>query len=99
MPSRENGDRFSTLNAGLENIKGQDFAAFLAWLFAAVETLKKDRENFYGSLRSRNARSINASRWAFATLGAAALLLTTLAGIAALVAHKRSGWRNGKREA
>ncbi|MER9924448.1 SLATT domain-containing protein [Mesorhizobium sp. M0048] len=93
MP-QEKGDTFSTLNAQLANIKQEDFATFFDFLYGAVEKLKTDRENFYRSLRTRNSWWINTSRWTLGTLGAAALLLTALAGIAAIAAPQE-GWFKG----
>ncbi|MDW9984277.1 hypothetical protein GOC06_26310 [Sinorhizobium meliloti] len=91
MSTGEKGDTFSTLNAELEHIKQTDFMAFLDWLYGAVEKLIKDRENFYRSLRNKNSWWINTSRWTLGILGAAALLLTALAGIAA-IADTQQAW-------
>ncbi len=64
---------------------------FFDWLYGSVENLIKDRENFYRSLRNRNSWWINTSRWTLGILGAAALLLTALAGIAA-IADTQQAW-------
>ncbi|WP_426232363.1 hypothetical protein [Pararhizobium sp. DWP3-4] len=85
MPQGDIGDTFSTLNAELAQIQMKDFAAFFEWLYGAVKKIKNDRENFYRSLRNKNSWWINASRRTLGTLGAAALLLTALAGISAVV--------------
>ncbi|MBY3158994.1 hypothetical protein HFO56_42765 [Rhizobium laguerreae] len=84
MSNEDKGDTFSTLNAQLSEITEKDFAKFSEWLYKAVGKLKCDRENFYRNLRNKNSWWISLSRKTLGTLGALALLLTALAGIAAM---------------
>jgi len=91
MSQEGKGNTFSTLKTSLAEIQLTDFEQFFKKLYEAVEALKNDRENFYRSLRNKNSWWINASRRTLGALGAAALLLTALAGIATVAPTQYAG--------
>lgn len=85
MADKARGNTFSTFDAELQQVQEQEFEPFFRWLYGKVAELKKDRDNYYKNLRDANAWWINLSRRMLSLLGAAALLLTALAGAAVLV--------------
>jgi hypothetical protein len=77
------GNTFRAIELEPEVSAEQDFAKFVETLLGKLRGLKEERFFYYENLRKSNARWANVSRRLLASLGAIALVLTSLAAVPA----------------
>jgi hypothetical protein len=79
MPSSVVGNTFRAIELEPQATAELEFSKFVEALFQTLRLMKEERFVYYESLRKKNTKWANCSRWVLALLGSIAFLLTGLA--------------------
>jgi AcrR family transcriptional regulator len=79
MPSSVVGNTFRAIELEPQATAELEFSKFVEALFQTLRLTKEERFVYYESLRKKNTKWANGSRWVLALLGSIAFLLTGLA--------------------
>jgi len=79
MPSSVVGNTFRAIELEPQATAELEFSKFVEALFQTLRLMKEERFVYYESLRKKNTKWVNGSRWVLALLGSIAFLLTGLA--------------------
>jgi hypothetical protein len=79
MPSNVVGNTFRAIELEPQATAELEFSKFVEALFQTLRLMKEERFVYYESLRKKNTKWANGSRWVLALLGSIAFLLTGLA--------------------